>query len=114
MGIKSIGASLFSNWVVRQNHKWSSRPFDTQKKVFEQLISKVRLTRFGRDHKLDQVSDHNTFKEAVQVRDYEGIKDYSPNIFHRLDNLLKKLIKSQVNKNKIAKKNDIFFKFILK
>ena len=82
MGIKSIGASLFSNWVVRQNHKWSSRPFDTQEKVFEQLLLKARETRFGRDHKLDQVSDHKTYKEAVQIRDYEGIKHYIDRILN--------------------------------
>ena len=76
MGIKSFGAGLFSNWVVRNNNRWSSSPYDAQKKVFEQLLSKVRQTRFGKDHKLQQVTDHRSFKEAVPVRDYEGIRNY--------------------------------------
>jgi hypothetical protein len=44
--------------------------------VLRQLINRGRKTIFGRDHQFDQISSHADFKEAVPIKDYEGLSPY--------------------------------------
>lgn len=76
MSIKSIAAKVFAKIVVGQIKKWSQHPEITQKKVFDELLSKAGKTAFGIDHKFQNISDHKDFANNVPIRDYEQLKPY--------------------------------------
>jgi len=76
MGIRSILAKPFAAWVARQTKAWSSRPVQTQQKVFDQLISKAKDTVFGGDHNFGSTKTYADFVKNVPVRDYEELKSY--------------------------------------
>lgn len=76
MSIKSFGAQMFANIVVKQIQKWSRQPVETQKEVFSELIDKAKNTAFGRAHHFDQIKNYQDFSERVPIRDYEELKPY--------------------------------------
>ena len=47
-----------------------------QQSILNQLIKIGQRTVFGKDHGLDKVSDYASFKQAIPIRDYEGLKSY--------------------------------------
>ncbi|WP_288425491.1 GH3 auxin-responsive promoter family protein [uncultured Spirosoma sp.] len=76
MGIRSIFSKPLARWVVERQQMWMYRPAQTQQHWFEQLVSAGRKTAFGRDHHLHDVRSVADFRQAVPVRDYEGLKPY--------------------------------------
>jgi|SRR5690625_533085 len=76
MSIKTLGAKVFANVVVKKMQHWIDHPIETQQKVFTELISKAKNTAFGKDHKFDQIHSHQDFVDRVPIRDYEEIKPY--------------------------------------
>ena len=76
MSLKSFSAKLFAAYIERKIHRWSSRPVETQKKVFDQLISRAKNTSFGKDHGFEQIKNHEDFVKNVPIRDYEELKPY--------------------------------------
>ncbi|MEN8798351.1 MAG: GH3 auxin-responsive promoter family protein [Flavobacteriaceae bacterium] len=76
MSLKSLAARLFAWYEDRKAAKWISKPVETQKKVFETLITKASSTAFGKDHGFDQIQSHEDFVARVPVRDYEALKHY--------------------------------------
>ena len=52
------------------------RPAETQQRWFRQLLTVGKNTAFGRDHRLSNVRTVAEFRQAVPVRDYEGLKPY--------------------------------------
>ncbi|MDT0647224.1 GH3 auxin-responsive promoter family protein [Zunongwangia sp. F260] len=76
MSLKSLGAKIFAKQVQNSIRKWSSKPEDTQMKVFQQLIAKGKYTAFGKDHNFKQIKTYKDFAENVPVRDYEELKSY--------------------------------------
>ena len=74
--LKSFLAKIYANIVARQVKSWAKNPFDSQDKVFKQLIQQAKNTRFGKDHKFGEIQSYLDFKKNVPVRDYEGLKDY--------------------------------------
>jgi hypothetical protein len=76
MSLKSIGAKIFANIVVKRIHKWASNPVAVQKKVLHNLISEAKNTSFGEDHDFSSITSYNDFCTRVPVRDYEAIKPY--------------------------------------
>jgi phenylacetate-coenzyme A ligase PaaK-like adenylate-forming protein len=76
MSIKAFAARIFAGRVAKRNRNWSSRPLETQEKVFEQLISKATTTAFGKDHRFDEIKTYQDFKEKVPIRDYEDLRSY--------------------------------------
>lgn len=76
MGLKSFFAKPLAAVIARQVRKWSSRPVETQEKVFQQLIAGARDTAFGKDHDFSSIRTYEAFKAKVPVRDYEGLKSY--------------------------------------
>jgi hypothetical protein len=47
-----------------------------QQSILNQLIKIGQRTVFGKDHGLDKVTDYTSFKQAIPIRDYEGLKSY--------------------------------------
>jgi hypothetical protein len=76
MSFKAIGAKILSKIVANRIKNWSSRPVETQQKVFKKLIEAARNTAFGVDHNFDRIQGYNDFKRSVPVMDYEGIREY--------------------------------------
>lgn len=76
MGIRSVLSKPLAAYIARQQQKWSSKPAQSQDKVFQTLIKKATNTRFGKDHGFSAINHYDDFKKAVPVRDYEGLKPY--------------------------------------
>ncbi|QJD78216.1 GH3 auxin-responsive promoter family protein [Spirosoma rhododendri] len=76
MGVRSIFSKPLARWVVERQQTWMYQPAQTQQRWFEQLVAAGRKTAFGRDHHLHDVQTIADFRQAVPVRDYEGLKPY--------------------------------------
>jgi hypothetical protein len=76
MGIRSVLSKPFASYVVGKQKKWASQAGETQQKVFQYLIDKAALTKFGKDHNFSSIKNYEDFKRNVPVRDYEGLKEY--------------------------------------
>ena len=46
MSFKPIAAKLFAKYITLQIKSWSSRPEETQRKVFKSLVKEGRKTKF--------------------------------------------------------------------
>lgn len=74
--MKAIAARIFARLVHRRSAQWIQNPVRAQNRTFEELISRARNTRFGRDHGFGDIKTHSEFVQAVPIRDYEELKPY--------------------------------------
>ena len=74
--LKSFLAKIYAGIVSRKVYTWANDPFNSQDKVFKELIGQAKNTNFGKDHKFSEIRSYQDFKKNVPVRDYEGLKDY--------------------------------------
>ncbi len=88
MSLKSFAAKIFAKIVVNRIETWASKPVETQKKVFAQLISKAKNTSFGKDHHFNEIHSFEDFAKQVPVRDYEELKPYVERIVLGEENIL--------------------------
>lgn len=76
MSIKSFGAKLFAKYIASKINNWSSKPVETQQKVFKTLIREGRKTKFGKDFGFDSITTEEDFCKSVPIQDYERLKPY--------------------------------------
>lgn len=76
MGIRAFLSKPFAAYVARQDAKWKNNPVEAQQKIFTRLLTGARDTAFGRDHSFADLTSHDSFVQAVPVRDYEVLKPY--------------------------------------
>ncbi|GAA4941971.1 GH3 auxin-responsive promoter family protein [Algibacter agarivorans] len=76
ISLKSALAKPFAKRVYKRVQKWANKPIETQKKVFQDLISEATSTAFGKDHDFISINNHEDFVKRVPVRDYEALKPY--------------------------------------
>jgi len=76
MSFKSIAAKLFAKYIILQTKRWSSQPLETQRKVFKSLVKEGCKTKFGKDHRFDEIETFGDFFERIPIQDYEGLKPY--------------------------------------
>jgi hypothetical protein len=76
MGIRSILSKPFASYVVNKQTSWALNPGRYQEAIFKNLLQVGKATKFGVDHGLADVRNHNDFKKQVPVRDYEGLRPY--------------------------------------
>ena len=76
MSLKSFSAKIFAAYIQKQIDTWASKPEETQKKVFQDLLRKAANTEFGRDHGFRNISSYREYAKRVPVRDYEELKPY--------------------------------------
>lgn len=88
MGIRSVLARPFAAYIARQTSEWAAKPGFYQQKIFESLISKARLTQFGKDHGFDSIRTSSDFAKQVPIRDYEALKPYVERVLHGEENIL--------------------------
>lgn len=61
---------------------------EDQDTILKNLLKTGKLTVFGKEHRLEAVSDHNSYVQAVPVRDYEQYKPYIQQIKEGKHNVL--------------------------
>ena len=76
ISIKSALAKPFAKRVHYNIQKWAKKPFETQEKVFQNLISEAAGTQFGKDHDFISINSYQDFVKRVPIRDYEELKPY--------------------------------------
>lgn len=76
MSLKSFISLFYARLVVSNIKKWSSKPFETQEKVLQELINGAKNTAFGKDHRFSEIKNYEDFKKHVPVRDYEALAPY--------------------------------------
>ena len=76
MGIRSFFSSPLASYIVSYNKKWASNPIACQNKIFKNLLENGVKTKFGQDHDLKAIKNHDQYKKQVPVRDYEEFSVY--------------------------------------
>ncbi|WEK33884.1 MAG: GH3 auxin-responsive promoter family protein [Candidatus Pseudobacter hemicellulosilyticus] len=76
MQIKSLLAKPFAHYVYKSIRKGMTTAVEDQENILKELLKTARLTEFGKDHKLQEVSLYEEFIQAVPIRDYEQFKPY--------------------------------------
>lgn len=59
-----------------------------QDQILKDLLKTGRRTEFGKEHAFDEITAYNEFKQAVPIRDYEGLKPYIDRIKEGKHNVL--------------------------
>ncbi|HEU4901791.1 MAG TPA: GH3 auxin-responsive promoter family protein [Flavisolibacter sp.] len=88
MKIKSFLAKPFASFVYAKIRRGSTTALADQDAILKDLLSKGKSTEFGKDHQLEAVTDYAGFKQAVPIRDYEGLKPYIDKIKDGKHNIL--------------------------
>ena len=88
MSIKSFAAKIFAKIIALRTAKWRDYPYKAQEQVFKSLIQTAAHTKFGRDHKFDEIASHTDFIEKVPIRDYEELKPYVEEVVAGKTNIL--------------------------
>ncbi|MGR3811405.1 GH3 auxin-responsive promoter family protein [Jiulongibacter sp. NS-SX5] len=76
MGVKSLLSKPLAAYTVAQQKKWMANAVKVQHECRDTLIKNAAHTQFGKDHFFKNVNTYEDFKQAVPVKDYEGIKPY--------------------------------------
>ena len=73
---KSLLANPFAKMVHFKLQREAKSAVKDQQAILNQLVKVGKGTKFGKDHGFDKVADYESFKQAVPIRDYEGLKSY--------------------------------------
>ena len=63
-------------------------PIDTQKQVFNKLISSAQFTEYGKDHNFEKINSIQDFQQQVPINDYESLKKYIESTIEGQQNIL--------------------------
>ncbi len=88
MKIKSFLAKPFAGYIYKGIRKEMQTAIEDQEKIFRELLKTGKTTDFGKDHRLNEVSRHEEYIQAVPIRDYEQIKPYIEKIKEGKHNVL--------------------------
>jgi len=88
MKIKSLLAKPFAGYIYKGIRKEMQTAVEDQEKIFKELLKTGKLTEFGKDHKLGDLSRHEEYVQAVPIRDYEQLKPYIEKIKEGKHNVL--------------------------
>jgi hypothetical protein len=76
MKIRSILAKPFAARIIKNRQKWEQKPVETQLAWMQKLLKQAAKTQFGRDHHFSEISDYQSFQQAIGVKDYEALRPY--------------------------------------
>ena len=88
MKIKSLLAKPFAGYIYKGIRKEMQTAVEDQERIFKELLKMGKLTEFGKDHKLADITRHEEYVQAVSVRDYEQLKPYIEKIKEGKHNVL--------------------------
>lgn len=86
--IKSLLAKPFASIVHSRIRKEMRTAVEDQQAILNNLIKNAGKTVFGKDHHFSDVKDYNDYKQAVPVKDYEGLRSYIDKIKNGQENVL--------------------------
>ncbi|MBP9186071.1 MAG: GH3 auxin-responsive promoter family protein [Bacteroidia bacterium] len=76
MGIKSILAKPFANYIAKKVKLDAANAINHQQQIFEYLLHTAGNTLFGKAHNFNKIKNYNDFKNNVPINDYEGLKPF--------------------------------------
>ena len=76
MNIKSLFAKPFAQYIYNKQLKEQANALKNQQLILNQLVKSASNTLFGKEHHFKEVSDYESFKKRVPIRDYEVLKSY--------------------------------------
>ncbi|MFN5023114.1 MAG: GH3 auxin-responsive promoter family protein, partial [Chitinophagaceae bacterium] len=76
MNIKSFFAKPFAQYIYNKQLKEQANALKNQQLILNQLVKSASNTLFGKEHQFKEVTDYESFKKRVPIRDYEGLKSY--------------------------------------
>jgi len=76
MAIKSTLLKPFAKMVSSKIKRDAKNALRDQEKIRTKNIATAKNTQFGKDHRFAQIKTYEEYKDAVAVRDYEGLKNY--------------------------------------
>jgi hypothetical protein len=88
MKIKSFLAKPFAHYIYKGIKKGIHTAVEDQQNILKELLKIGRITEFGKEHRLQDISLHEEFVQAVPVRDYEQFKPYIDKIKEGKHNIL--------------------------
>jgi len=88
MKIKSYLAKPFANIVYKKVQKSMRSALEDQENILAALVKKGKVAEFGKEHRLAEVTDHQSFIQAVPIRDYEKMSPYVAKIKEGKANIL--------------------------
>jgi len=88
MKIKSYLAKPFANIVYKKVQKSMRSALEDQESILAALVKKGKIAEFGKEHRLAEVTDHQSFIQAVPIRDYEKMSPYIAKIKEGKANIL--------------------------
>ncbi len=88
MNLKSLLARPFANYIYNKTRKGMQTALDDQDAILKTLLKVGKTTVFGKDHRMEAVSDHASFTQAVPIRDYEQLKSYIEQVKEGKQNVL--------------------------
>jgi GH3 auxin-responsive promoter len=88
MKIKSFIAKPFANYIYKKIKKGMTTALADQENILQTLIKIGTKTQFGKDHNLEKVTNYDSFKAAIPIRDYEQMKPYIEQIKNGKHNIL--------------------------
>jgi hypothetical protein len=88
MKIKSYLAKPFANIVYKKVQKSMRSALEDQENILTALVKKGKVAEFGKAHHLAEVNDHQSFIQAVPIRDYEKLSPYIAKIKEGKANVL--------------------------
>ncbi len=88
MSLKSFLAKPFAAFISKKVKKESFDAIKFQEKIFQELLSRAKQTKFGIDHKFSSIKNYNDFKKSVPIIDYEGLKSYIDEAMEGKENIL--------------------------
>src|SRR5688572_7629398 len=86
--IKSFLAKPFANYIYKGVKKGMATAVDDQETILKELLKTGKITDFGKEHHLENVSIYEEYVQAVPIRDYEQFKPYIEKIKEGRHNVL--------------------------
>lgn len=88
MKIKSFLAKPFASYVYKNIRRGMATAVGDQENILKTLIKVGRNTEFGKQAGLAGVEKYEEFRQAVKIRDYEGLRPYIEQIKEGKHNIL--------------------------
>ena len=88
MNLKSLLARPFANYIYNKTKKSMHTALGDQEEIFKMLLKTGKTTVFGKDHRLEGVTDHAAYRQSVPIRDYEQLKPYIQQVKEGKQNVL--------------------------
>jgi GH3 auxin-responsive promoter len=88
MKFLSPAISRFARLRLAAIEEWVHHPVEAQRHVLQHLITEGQYTEFGKQHRFSQTFRIREFKQAVPIRDYDGLKPYIERMMKGEENVL--------------------------